>query len=48
LQRITQTIQVTQEQFTSKASAEFFDGDGNLVTTLCTTASGQRMSLDNS
>jgi hypothetical protein len=47
LQRITQTIQVTQNQFTSEASAEFFDGDGNLVITLCVTATGQRMSLDN-
>jgi hypothetical protein len=47
LQRITQTIQVTQNQFTSDASAEFFDVDGNLVITLCVTASGQRMSLDN-
>lgn len=32
LQRITQTIQVTQNQFTSEATAEFFDVDGNLVT----------------
>jgi hypothetical protein len=47
LQRITQTIQVTQDQLTSEASAEFFDVDGNLLITLCVTASGQRMSLDN-
>jgi hypothetical protein len=47
LQRITQTIQVTQDQFTSEASAEFFDVDDNLVIALCVTATGQRMSLDN-
>lgn len=47
LQRITQTIQVTQDQLTSEASAEFFDVDGSLVITLCVTATGQRMSLDN-
>lgn len=46
LQRITLTIQVTQNQFTSDTTAEFFDVDGNLVITLCVTASGQRMSLD--
>lgn len=47
LQRITMTIQVTQDQFTNEATAEFFDEDGNLVISQCVTATGQRMSLDN-
>lgn len=48
VQRITQTIQVTHDQFTSEASAEFFDVNGNLVVTLCTRARGNRMGMDDS
>jgi hypothetical protein len=41
-QRITQTIKVNDDQFTSVASSQFFDVTGKLVMTHCATATGQR------
>lgn len=44
-QRITQTIELGQhaDEFTSSASSEFFDTNGNLTMTLCATAVGTRL-----
>lgn len=41
-QRITQTIEVSNDQFTSVATVEFFDIDGKLLMTGCASAIGQR------
>ena len=41
-QRITQSIQVNDNQLTSVASTQFFDLTGNLLMTGCATATGQR------
>jgi len=42
VQRIIQDIEVNGDQFSAKASTQFFDTNGNLLTTGCATAVGQR------
>jgi hypothetical protein len=41
-QRITQTIDVNMDEFTSVASVQFFDANGKLLTTGCASAIGRR------
>jgi hypothetical protein len=42
VQRITQAIDVDGDQLTSEATVEFFDTAGNLLTSGCASAVGQR------
>jgi len=43
VQRITQTVEVNGNQSTTTGSVEFFDVEGNLVSTGCAKAVGERM-----
>lgn len=43
VQRVTQTVEVSGNQSITNGSAEFFDIEGNLVSSACTKAVGERM-----